>query len=126
MDYGNIPSCIYLEPEIACIGMTEKQAREKCPNVGVDKFPMAGNGKSLVEGDTDGMVKIIIDEETGEILGAHLYGKHVTDMIAEIALDMTLEATAEEIIHTIHPPPTVSESIPEAFMAAYGKALHRM
>lgn len=126
MDYGKIPSCIYLEPEIACIGLTEKQAREKCANVKIGKFPMAANGKSLVEGDTDGVVKVIIDGDLGEILGVHLYGKHTTDMIAEIAVAMTLEATAEEIIHTIHPHPTVSESVPEAFMAAFGKAIHCM
>lgn len=126
MDYGKIPSCVYLEPEIACIGMTEKQAREKCARVNVGRFPMAANGKSLVEGDTDGLAKVIVDGDLGEILGVHLYGKHVTDMIAEIAVAMALEATAEEIIHSIHPHPTVSEALPEAFMAAYGKAIHRM
>ncbi|CAK7051115.1 MAG: Dihydrolipoyl dehydrogenase [Desulfovibrio sp.] len=126
MDYGKIPSCIYLDPEIACIGMTEKQAREKYATVKVGKFPMVANGKSLVEGDADGVVKVILEGELGEILGVHMYGKHVTDMIAEIAVAMTLEATAEEIIHTIHPHPTVSESVPEAFMAAFGKAIHCM
>ncbi|GHV54718.1 dihydrolipoyl dehydrogenase [Deltaproteobacteria bacterium] len=124
MDYGKIPSCIYLEPEIACIGLTEKQAKEQGKKIKVGKFPMAANGKSLVEGDVDGLAKVIVDEECGEVLGVHLYGKHTTDMIAEIALAMTLEATAEEIIHTIHPHPTVSEVIPEAFMAAFGKAIH--
>ena len=126
MDYAKIPSCIYLEPEIACIGMTEKQAKEQGKQVKIGKFPMAANGKSLSEGDTDGMVKVIVDAELGEILGVHLYGKHVTDMIAELSVAMTLEATAEEIIHSIHPHPTVSESLPEAFMAAYGKAIHCM
>ncbi len=124
MDYSRIPSCIYLEPEIACIGLTEKAAREQGRAVKVGKFPMAANGKSLVEGDTDGMVKVIVDDDLGEILGVHLYGKHVTDMIAELSVAMTLEATAEEIIHSIHPHPTVSEAIPEAFMAAFGKAIH--
>ncbi|WZL72763.1 dihydrolipoyl dehydrogenase [Clostridiaceae bacterium 35-E11] len=124
MNYDQIPSCIYLEPEIACIGMTEAQAKEKYTNVKIGKFPMIGNGKSLVEGDTEGIVKVIIDGELGEILGVHMYGKHTTDMIAEIAVAMKLEATAEEIIETIHPHPTVSESIPEAFMAAFGKAIH--
>jgi len=122
--YDRIPSCIYLEPEIAAIGLTEKQAREKCPDVKVGKFPMVANGKSLVEGDTDGIVKVVLDGATGEILGVHLYGKHVTEMAAEISAAMTLEATADEIIDTVHPHPTVSESIPEAFMAAYGKAIH--
>ncbi len=124
MDYDKIPSCIYLDPEIACIGMTEAQAKEAGRNVKIGKFPMTGNGKSLVEGDTDGVVKVIVDAELGEILGVHLYGKHVTDMIAGMSVAATLEATAEEIIESIHPHPTVSEAIPEAFMAAFGKAIH--
>ena len=118
MDYGRIPSCIYLDPEIACIGLTEKQAKEKGYDIQVGKFPMMANGKSLVEGDTDGIVKVILDKELGEILGVHLYGKHVTDMIGEISVAMNLEATAEEVIGAIHPHPTVSEAMPEAFMAA--------
>lgn len=126
MRYDRIPSCIYLEPEIASIGLTEAQAKERYQNIKVGKFPMAANGKSLVEGDTGGMVKVIVDGEYGEILGAHFYGKHVTDMIAEISAAMTLEATADEIIQTVHPHPTVSESVPEAFMAAYSKAIHWM
>ena len=126
MEYGTIPSCIYLEPEIASIGMTEKQAREKRVDVKVGKFPMTANGKSLVEGDSDGVVKVIVDGDVGAILGVHLYSRHATDMIAEIAVAMVLEATAEEIIHTVHPHPTVSEAVHEAFMAAYGKAIHCM
>ena len=125
MDYGRIPSCIYLDPEIACIGLTEKQAKEKSYDIQVGKFPMMANGKSLVEGDTDGIVKVILDKELGEILGVHLYGKHVTDMIGEISVAMNLEATAEEVIGAIHPHPTVSEVMPEAFMAAfYGRAIN--
>ena len=124
MDYAKIPSCIYLDPEIACIGLTEKQATALGKPIKVGKFPMQANGKSRVEGDTDGIAKVIIDGEFGEILGVHLYGKHVTDMIAEISVAMTMEATADEIIHAIHPHPTVSEALPEAFMAAHGKAIH--
>ena len=124
MDYAKIPSCIYLDPEIACIGLTEKQALAQGKTVKIGKFSMQANGKSLVEGDTSGLVKVILDAEFGEILGVHLYGKHVTDMIAELSVAMTLEATAEEIIHSVHPHPTVSEALPEAFMAAYGKAIH--
>lgn len=127
MHYDAIPSCIYLEPEIASIGLTEQQARERCANVNIGRFPMAANGKSLVEGDTDGIVKVILDGELGEILGVHLYGKHVTDMIAEIAVAMKLESTAEEVMDAIHPHPTVSESVPEAFMAAaLGRAIHSL
>lgn len=125
MDYSKIPSCIYLDPEVACIGLTEKQAKEQGYQIKVGKFPMMANGKSLVEGDTDGIVKVILDQELGEILGVHMYGKHVTDMIGEISVAMTLEATAEEVIHSIHPHPTVSEAVPEAFMSAwYGKAVN--
>ncbi len=125
MDYSRIPSCIYLDPEIACIGLTEKQALEQGHEINVGRFQMIANGKSLVEGDTDGVVKVILDKEYGEILGVHMYGKHVTDMVGEISLAMNLEATAEEVIDTIHPHPTISESIPEAFMAAfYGRAIN--
>lgn len=125
MDYGHIPSCIYLDPEVACIGMTEKQAKEKGYDIQIGKFPMMANGKSLVEGDTNGIVKVILDKELGEILGVHLYGKHVTDMIGEISVAMNLESTAEEVIGAIHPHPTVSEALPEAFMAAlYGRAIN--
>ncbi len=125
INYEKIPSCIYLKPEVACIGLTEKQARDRGFDVQIGKFPMAANGKSLVEGDTDGIVKVIIDQELGEILGVHIYGMHATEMISEIATAMNLEATAEEIIASIHPHPTVSEAVPEAFMAAlYGRAIN--
>ena len=126
MNYDRIPSCIYLDPEIACIGLTEEQAKERRGgNVKVGRFRMNGNGKSLVEGDTDGAFKVIVDAELGEILGVHLYGKHVTDMIGEVSVAMTAEATAEEMIHAIHPHPTVNEALGEAFMAAWnGKAIN--
>ena len=123
MDYERIPSCIYIDPEIACIGMTEEQARSK-REIKVGRFPLAGNGKALVEGETEGMVKVIVDAAIDEILGVHIYGIHATDMIGGISSAMTAEATAEEIINAVYPHPTVSESIPEAFMAAYGKAIH--
>lgn len=124
ISYDKIPSCIYIDPEIACIGLTEAAAKEKYKNVKVGKFPMLANGKSLIEGDREGIAKVIIDGEFNEILGVHLYGKHTTDMIAEISLAMTLEATADEVIEAIHPHPTVSEAIPEAFMASIGKAIN--
>ena len=124
VNYNQIPSCIYTEPEVSCIGLTEKQAKEKYGNIKVGKFPMIANGKSLTAGDTDGLVKVIIDGDLGEILGVHLYGSNVTEMISEMSLAMKLEATADEIISTIYPHPTVSESIPEAFMGAFGKSIH--
>lgn len=128
MRYDRIPSCIYTEPEIACIGLTEAQAREKYGDkIKVGRFPAFANGKSLVEGDTDGMFKVIVDSEYGEILGVHLYGQHVTEMIAQFALAMEAEATAEEVIASIQPHPTVSESLGEAFLSAWaGKAIHSM
>ena len=128
MHYDRIPSCIYLEPEIACIGLTEAQARERYGGrIKVGKFHLAANGKSLVEGDTDGLFKVILDAELGEILGVHLYGRHVTDMIGEISVAIAAEATAEEVIHAIHPHPTVNEALGEAFMAAWnGKAINSL
>jgi len=126
MNYDYIPSCIYLEPEIASIGLTEEKAKEKCKNVKVGKFPLAANGKALVEGETEGIIKVILDGEFNEILGVHIFGVHATDMISEISVAMKLESTAEELISSVHPHPTVSEIIPEAFMAAVHKAIHSM
>jgi dihydrolipoamide dehydrogenase len=126
MNYDRIPSCIYLEPEIACIGLTEAQARERYERVKVGKFPAIANGKSLVEGDTDGVFKVIIEETYGEILGVHLYGQHVTEMIGEVAVAMTGEVTAEELVNAVHPHPTVNEALPEAVMSAMGRAIHSL
>ena len=128
MHYDRIPSCIYLEPEIACIGLTEPQARENYgDNLKIGHFSMMANGKSLVEGDTDGLFKVIVAGDTGEILGVHLYGQHVTDMIGEVSAAMAAEATAEELIGSIHPHPTVNEALGEAFMAAWnGKAINSL
>ena len=124
MDYGKIPSCIYIQPEIASVGLTERQAREQYGEVNLGRFPLSANGKATVEGETKGMVKVIIEPRYGEIVGAHIFGIHATDMVAEIVLAMNLESTAEEITLSIHPHPTVSEIIPEAFHAAIGKAIH--
>ena len=124
--YNAIPSCIYVEPEIASVGLTEKQAQEKYGAIRVGKFPMVANGKSLVEGSTEGMIKVILDEEFGEILGVHIWALHSPDMISEIALAMASELTADEILATIHPHPSISEAVPEAFMAAVHKAIHCM
>ena len=125
MNYDRIPSCIYIHPEISSIGLTEENAKKAGHALKIGRFPLAANGKSLVEGETDGMVKVILDEETGEILGVHIYGPHATEMIGEISVAMTNELTAEEIIASIHPHPTVNEAIGEAFMAAWtGKAIN--
>ncbi|MBQ6321544.1 MAG: dihydrolipoyl dehydrogenase [Lachnospiraceae bacterium] len=125
--YDRIPSCIYLHPEISCIGLTEAQAKEKYENVKIGRFTMNANGKSLVEGDTDGCVKVILEGETGEILGVHIYGQHATEMIGEISVAVNNELTAEEIIASVHPHPTVNEAVGEAFMAAwYGKPINSL
>lgn len=124
MDYANIPQCIYLQPEIATVGVTEKQAREKYGEIKIGRFPLAANGKALVEGEQKGVIKVLVEPRYNEILGVHMYGIHATDMISELAFALRLEATAEEIAMVIHPHPTVSEIIPEAFHAALGKAIH--
>ena len=124
INYERIPSCIYLEPEIACIGLSEEEAKKRHDNVKVGRFPLAANGKSLLEGDTDGIFKVITEGTHGEILGVHLYGKHATEMIFGISSAMTGELTADEILSGIFPHPTVSEALQESFMAAVGKAIH--
>ncbi len=124
MDYSKIPSAIYIKPEVASIGLTEEQAREKYGNIKVGKFPMMANGKALIEGETRGIVKIIVDEKHLEIVGAHLYCVHATDMVAEMSVAMNLECTADELVKMIHPHPTVSEVIHEAAHAAESKAIH--
>ncbi len=126
LDYDKIPSCIYIQPEIAAVGLTEEQAREKYGNVLVGKFPIAANGKAMVQGETRGLIKVILEPKFQEILGVHIYGPHATDLIAEVALAMNLEATAEEVALSIHPHPTISEIVPEAFHAALGKAIHNI
>ncbi|MDR2354581.1 MAG: dihydrolipoyl dehydrogenase [Clostridiales Family XIII bacterium] len=124
MRYGAIPSAVYIEPEIASTGLTEEEARSAYGRVRVGKFPMRANGKSMVEGDTRGLIKVIADEKYGEILGVHLYCRHAADMIAEVTAAVTAEATAEEIAASVHPHPTLSEAVQEAFHAVLGKAVH--
>jgi dihydrolipoamide dehydrogenase len=126
MDYSHIPWAIYLQPEVASVGLTEKQAREMFGEVKVGRFPLAGNGKALIEGEIQGMIKVLVEPKYNEILGVHIYGPHATDMISEAVLAMDLEATAEEMTTTVHPHPTVAEIVPEAFHAALGKAIHAL
>lgn len=124
MNYSKIPSAIYLNPEIASVGLTEEQARKKYGEVKIGKFPMMGNGKSMIEGNQNGFIKIICDKDYLEILGAHLYCIHATDMISELSLAMEIECTADELVNIIHPHPTISEGIGEAAHAIVGKAIH--
>jgi dihydrolipoamide dehydrogenase len=124
MRYDAIPSVVYIEPEIASVGLTEEEARGAYEHVRAGRFPMRANGKSMTEGDTRGLIKVIIDEKYGEILGVHLYCRHAADMIAEAAAAINAEATAEEIAASVHPHPTLSEAVQEAFHAALGEAIH--
>ncbi len=124
MDYTKIPQCIYLQPEVASVGMTEKQARERYSDIKVGRFPLAANGKASLEGQSVGSIKVIVEPKCNKLLGAHIYGTHATEMISEMTLALQLESTAGEIAGTVHPHPTVSEIIPEAFHAALGQSIH--
>lgn len=126
MDYSMVPSCIYLNPEVASIGLTEEQAKQTGKNIKVGKFPLSANGKALVEGENRGLIKVIIDETLGEILGAHVFGAHATEIISEIAVAMKAEATIDEMIYSIHPHPTISEIIGEAFHSAGSGSIHSL
>ncbi len=124
LDYGNIPSCTYTNPEIASCGLTEAAAREAGYDIRVGKFPYTASGKASAAGARDGFVKLIFDARYGELLGAHMIGANVTEMIAEIVVARKLETTGHEIIKAVHPHPTMSEAIMEAAAAAYGEVIH--
>ena len=124
IDYSNIPGCTYCTPEIASVGLTEKQAKEKGYEIKVGKFPFSASGKATANGDTDGFVKVIFDVKYGEWLGCHMIGTGVTEMIAEAVAARKLETTGHEILKTVHPHPTLSEAVMEAVAAAYGEVIH--
>jgi dihydrolipoamide dehydrogenase len=124
LDYNNIPGCTYASPEIASVGMTEKAAKEAGIEVKIGKFPFSASGKASAAGAKDGFVKLIFDAKYGELLGAHMIGANVTEMIAEIVAVRKLEVTGEALIKTVHPHPTMSEAIMEAAAAAYGEVIH--
>ena len=124
MNYNLVSRCIYSNPEVSSVGITEEQAKEKGHKLKIGKFSFRAIGKALVFGDSDGFVKIVADSETDDILGVHMIGPHVTDMITEAGLAMVLDATPWEIAHTIHPHPTLTEAIGEAALAVDGKAIH--
>lgn len=124
VDYSTIPSCVYTSPEVASVGMTEKQAVEQGLEIRVGKFPFTASGKATAAGDRDGFVKLIFESTTDRIIGAHLVGMNVTEMIAEPTLAKMVGATAEQIAHTIHSHPTMNEAIMEAAEASHGKAIH--
>ncbi|MCX6350916.1 MAG: FAD-dependent oxidoreductase, partial [Bacteroidetes bacterium] len=124
IDYNNIPACTYCIPEIASVGMTEKQAKEAGYELKVGKFPFSASGKASAAGNKEGFVKLIFDAKYGELLGAHMVGLGVTEMIAEAVVARKLETTGHEMIKAIHPHPTMSEAIMEAAAAAYGEVIH--
>jgi dihydrolipoamide dehydrogenase len=124
LDYRNIPGCTYTNPEIASVGLTEAAARDSGYEIKVGKFPFSASGKASASGARDGFVKLIFDAAYGELLGAHMIGANVTEMIAEIVVARKLETTAHEIIKAVHPHPTMSEAIMEAAAAAYGEVIH--
>lgn len=124
LNYGNIPGCTYCSPEIASVGMTEKAAKEAGYTLKVGKFPFSASGKASAAGAKDGFVKLIFDAKYGELLGAHMIGANVTEMIAELVLARKLETTGHEIIKAVHPHPTMSEAVMEAAAAAYGEVIH--
>lgn len=124
IDYKNIPSCIYTSPEVSSVGMTEKQALDAGYEIKIGKFPYSASGKASAAGAKDGFVKLIFDAKYGELLGAHLIGYNVTEMISGLVIGRKLEITGHELIKTIHPHPTMSEAIMEAAAAAYGEVIH--
>jgi dihydrolipoamide dehydrogenase len=124
IDYGNIPGCTYCTPEIASVGLTEAQAKDKGIDIKVGKFPFSASGKASAGGHKDGFVKVIFDAKYGEWLGCHMIGTGVTDMIAEAVLGRKLETTGHEVLKTIHPHPTMSEAVMEAVADAYDEVIH--
>ncbi len=124
LDYGNIPGCTYCMPEIASVGLTEKQAKEKGYELKIGKFPFSASGKASASGNKEGFVKVIFDAKYGEWLGCHMIGVGVTDMIAEAVLGRKLETTGHEVLKAVHPHPTMSEAVMEAVADAYGEVIH--
>lgn len=124
LDYSNIPGCTYTNPEISSVGMTEAKAKEAGYEIKVGKFPYSASGKASAAGQKDGFVKLIFDAKYGELLGAHMIGGNVTEMIAEMVVAKKLEITGHELLKTIHPHPTMSEAIMEAAAAAYDEVIH--
>ena len=124
MDKGNIPGCTYSRPQVASVGFTEAKAKEAGYQVKVGKFPFIGNGKAIALGEAEGFVKTVFDAKTGELLGAHMVGAEVTEMIQGYVVARQLETTEAELMETVFAHPTISESMHESVLAAYGRAIH--
>jgi dihydrolipoamide dehydrogenase len=124
IDYSAIPGCTYTHPQVASLGLTERKAREAGKEIRVGKFPFQASGRALAAGETDGFVKLIFDAKLGELLGVHMIGENVTELLSELIMAKKLEATEEEIIEAMHPHPTLSEAVMEAAGVAVGRAIH--
>ncbi len=124
LDYNNVPGCTYCYPEIASVGYTEKQARDAGYEVKVGKFPLSASGKASAAGHPEGFIKVVFDAKYGEWLGTHMIGYNVTEIIAETVVGRKLETTYHEVLNSIHPHPTISESVKDAIEVAYGEAIH--
>jgi len=124
LDANRVPGCTYCRPQVASVGLTEPEAKEKGHKVRVGRFPYRGNGKALALGEPEGMVKTIFDDKTGELLGAHMIGAEVTELIQGYAIAQTLETTETELMHTVFPHPTLSEMMHESVLDAHGRAIH--
>jgi dihydrolipoamide dehydrogenase len=124
IDWSNIPGCTYCRPQIASVGLTEARARAEGHEVRVGRFPFIGNGKAIAMGEPEGMVKVVFDSRTGALLGAHMIGAEVTEMIQGYAIARTLETTEVDLMHTVFPHPTISETMHEAVLDAYGRVIH--
>ena len=124
MDKLLIPGCTYCHPQVASVGLTEAKAKEAGREIRVGRFPFVGNGKAIAQGEDQGMVKVMFDKKTGQLLGAHMVGAEVTELIQGFVVAMNLETTEEELMHTIFPHPTISETMKEAVLDAYGQALN--
>ena len=124
MDKQKIPGCTYCHPQIASVGLTEAKAKDAGYTLKVGRFPFMGNGKAIALGEPDGLVKTIFDAKTGKLLGAHMVGAEVTELIQGFVIAMGLETTEEDLMHTVFPHPTLSEMMHESVLDAYGRAIH--
>jgi dihydrolipoamide dehydrogenase len=124
LDTGNIPGCTYCRPQVASVGLTEAKAKAAGHEVKVGRFPFIGNGKAIAMGEPEGLVKTVFDAKTGELLGAHMVGAEVTEMIQGYVIGRTLETTEAELMESVFPHPTVSETMHEAVLDAFGRAIH--
>jgi dihydrolipoamide dehydrogenase len=124
MDKTNIPGCTYSRPQVASVGFTEAKAKEMGRNVKAGKFPFIGNGKAIALGEAEGFIKTVFDADTGELLGAHMVGAEVTELIQGYVVARQLETTEAELMHTVFPHPTLSEMMHESVLDAYGRAIH--